>query len=178
MADEEFVISETAAFDAEVRLINHLKYSTTGNPFCGRAGCLHGVLGIASKTGIDGKPHLALIPCKCAQHGKSEYALLNQRFTDLVNHIANVFIALEQADNQRMEKAIKEISAQIAAHHETLSRQIEETQDIILRHSILWLARKAGEELAEKWEIVKGRWKKAKEEREVDGNDTEIKSDI
>jgi hypothetical protein len=95
-----------------------------------------------------------------------------------VNHIANVFIALEQADNQRMEKAIKEISAQIAAHHETLSRQIEETQDIILRHSILWLARKAGEELAEKWEIVKGRWKKAKEEREVDGNDTEIKSDI
>ena len=149
--NEEQAITEINAFEAEVRLINHLKASTTGRPGCGKAGCINGVIGVSTYTGADHKPHLHLIPCKCSQMGKSEYALINQRITDLISHITNVIYALEQVDTERINSLKKEISNEISTHHETMSQQIEEAKEIILRHSVLWQMRKSWEWIVERY---------------------------
>jgi hypothetical protein len=149
---------EKVAFDAEVRLMEHLKAATIGAPGCGRAGCFgQGYLGITTTHDKDGKPHLTLLTCKCAQVGKSEYALLNQRITDLINHLSNVFTALEQADHQRIEKATTELSAEIAMHSNTISRQIDEIENFISVHTFLGLIGKAIEWIQDTYQNLRAK---------------------
>ena len=138
---------EKAAFDAEVRLMEHMKAATKGSSTCGRAGCHNGVIWISTWHDKEGKPHLTLLTCKCAQVGKSEYALLNQRIGDLINHLGNIFAALEDGYTKKLAEATKELSNEISNHHEILSNQIDE---IGLMHRI-------GKNLNERWSTLRSK---------------------
>jgi hypothetical protein len=152
-------INEQAAFEAEVRLMAHVRAATSGNPKCGKSGCNGGgILGYSTYTGEkDKKPHVFLRTCTCAETGKNEYAMLNDQMRNVITHLGAVFSALEQANLQAMEKVGKEISGGIAVHHETMSRQIEESKETILLHMFFGLLNAIVRHIQTSWNTWKNK---------------------
>lgn len=138
---------EQEQFAAETRLMNYLKATIRPDPKCNRSGCKNGTDSFITFTGDDGKPHLKLIHCRCAEIGKSEFAMVNDRIDVLMSAIAG----LKDAATAAIATARKDLTYQLNVHHETMSNQIEESKDLIYRRTILGNLERFGEWLHLQW---------------------------